>query len=164
MKQYESLDNLDKLVGWSQTAEFTVGGLMYIGFSKKQPNKLLCISSQYISVVDCDTGQIKECDGDYDEEGYTAMSSELPDEVIPIYGEYGGQPLLNTDKGETISILKQEEIYGNKTVIRVTVTFNTPDTAIDIHNNYGFYTCAFSPCGNYFVFSQDAGITILKRV
>lgn len=33
-----------------------------------------------------------------------------------------------------------------------------------IFKNYGFYTCGFSYEGNHFVFSQDAGITILTRV
>lgn len=157
------LDHLDQLVGWSKVTEFTVGGFMWVGFSRRQPGKLLCISSQYISLVDCNTGEITECDADYDEENHIAISSCLPDEVVGIYGEYGGCPVQNTDKGERITVQKQEELYGNKIVIRVKVYFGTPDSEVEIHNNYGYYTCSFSPCGNYFVFAEDAGIIILKR-
>lgn len=151
------------ITGWTTISEFSVGGLMWVGFSKRQPNKLLCISSQYDSLVDCDTGEIIECDVDYDEDNCIAVSTCLPDEVVDICGAYGGIPLLYTNAREEISILEQEELFASKTIIRAKVTFHTVDEKIEIHNDYGFYICSFSADGNYFVFAEDAGITIMKR-
>lgn len=151
------------IAGWSKVTEFSVGGLMWVGFSKRQPHRLLCISSQYTSLVDCNNGDIAECDAEYDEECYAALTSCLPDEVVDIYGIYGGSPLLDTSAGDEISITKQEERFGNKTVIRTKVIFNTYDEAVEVYNDYGFYICSFSVDGNYFVLAEDAGITVLKR-
>lgn len=148
---------------WSKVTEFSVGGLMWVGFSKRQPHRLLCISSQYSSLVDCNTGDIAECDAEYDEECYAARTSCLPDEVVDIYGIYGGSPLLHTNAGDEISITKQKERFGNKTVIRTKGIFNTHDGEMEFYNDYGFYTCSFSVDGNYFVLAEDAGITVLKR-
>ncbi len=154
---------LVKRGAWIKTADFSVGGLLWIGFSKKQTNKLICISSQYSSLVDCDTGEIVKCDVDYDEEDCVAISSCFPNEVIDIYGQYGGCPILNSKNDEKIIIQTQEEKYGDKTVIRVKICFVTPDSKIKIYDNYGYYTCSFSSCGNYFVLADDGGITVLKR-
>lgn len=160
-----SIQNIEskQLNGWLRSAEFAVGGFMWVGFSKRQPNRLLCISSQYISLVDCDTGEIVECDADYDEENFVAISESLPDEVVDIYGQYGGSPIWQTVFGEEILIYIQKEEYAGKTVIRTKVTFQTLDENIILHNNYGFYTCSFSPCGNYLVFADDGGVTIFRR-
>ena len=151
------------IAGWSKVTEFSVGGLMWVGFSKRQPHRLLCISSQYTSLVDCNTADFAECDAECDEESSVALTSCLPDEVVDIYGICGGSPLLHTNAGEEISITKQEERFGNKTVIRVKVIFHTQDGAIEIYNDYGFYTCSFSADGNYFVLANDAGVIVLKR-
>ena len=151
------------ITGWSKVAEFSVGGLMWVGFSKRQPYRLLCISSQYTSLVDCNTGDIAECDAECDEESCVALTFYLPDEVVDIYGIYGGNPLLHTNAGEQISITKQEERFGNKTVIRAKVIFNTQDGEKEIYNDYGFYTCSFSVDGNYFMLADGAGIIVLKR-
>lgn len=64
--------NKFELIGWCKIAEFSVGGLEWIGFTKKQPNKLLCISSQYISLIDCENGETIKCDTAYDEVNHIA--------------------------------------------------------------------------------------------
>ena len=155
---------LYKIPGWSVVTEFAVGGLEWVGFSKKQLGKLLCISSQYTSLVDCDTGEILECEADFDEKEYIAYSAAFSDEVMDIYGQYGGRTVLQTQAGEEIIIVKQQDLFSNKTVVRQKVFFNSLGQKIEIHNGYGFYTCSFSTCGNYFVFTSDAGIVILKRI
>ena len=151
------------ITGWTKVTDFSVGGLMWVGFSKRQPYRLLCISSQCTSLVDCNTGDIAECEAEYDEVSCVALTSCLSDEVVDIYGIYGGNPLLHTNIGEEVSITKHEERFGNKTLIRAKVIFNTQDEEIEIYNNYGFYTCSFSIDGNYFVLADDAGIIVLKR-
>ncbi len=154
---------MNTIIGWSKIMAFSVSGLIWIGFSKRQPNKLLCISSQYTSCINCDTKEIIKCEADYDEENYIAISSCLPDELVDIYGAYGGKPLLHTNIGEHIFILNQEGLFANKIVIKTKVIFITLDKKTEIYNHYGFYTCSFNTNGNYFVFADDGGITILKR-
>lgn len=148
---------------WIKIADFSVGGFIWAGFSKVQTNKLICISSEYGAIVNCDTGKIEKCESDYDEEKYIAICDDLENEEIDIYGQYGGMPILKTQYGESISIKTQEELYGSKVVKRYKINFETTDTNMEIYNNYGYYVCSFSPCGNYFVFAQDAGVTVYKR-
>lgn len=157
-------NNIEKMDSWIKIAQFSVGGFLWIGFSKMQTNKLICISSEYTSLLNCDTGKIEECDADYDEEKYVAICDYFQNEVIDIYGQYGGYPILRTQNGECISVQTQEESYGNKVVKKYTIHFVTADSDIEIYNNYGYYVCSFSLCGNYFVFAEDAGITVFKRV
>ena len=59
---------LGSLKDFEIVTAFSVGGLEWIAFSKENKGKLLVISSQKTTVVDCDNGQIKECSADYDEE------------------------------------------------------------------------------------------------
>ena len=149
--------------GWIKTTEFSVGGLLWIGFSKKQTNKLICISSEYASVVNCDTGEIAECDAEYDEEQYTAVCERLGGEEIAIYGQYGGSPILATSAGENIRIQVQEELYAGKVVKRYKIFWNTSESSVEIYNDYGYYVCSFSVCGNYFVLAEDAGMMVYRR-
>ena len=60
------LDLLDKIprgvpAGWEKET-FAVGGLMYIGFSSLQTEKLVVISSQGQSVIDCRTWEKTCCE------------------------------------------------------------------------------------------------------
>lgn len=107
-----------------------MSGFLWTGFSKEQTNKLICISSEYITVIDCDTGNVEVCDGDYDEDRHIAMCGYLPDEVIDIYGQYGGNPIHMTPKEERIIVHTKEEPYGNKMVIRRIMVFTVSDTNV----------------------------------
>lgn len=158
------LNILMHITGWTKIAECSVGGLLYVGFSKRWSNKLLCISTQYSTLVDCDNGEITECKVDYDEEAFIAISSDLPNEIVDIYGAHGGKPIHDTSKNEKVIVLRNDEKYSNKTLVRTHVLFQIANSEVEIYNDYGFYTCSFSPCGNYFVLSQDTGITILKKI
>lgn len=140
---------------WIKTAQFSVGGFLWTGFSKNRTNKLICISSEYISVIDCDTGKAEVCDGDYDEDGHIVMCDYFPDEVIDIYGQYGGNPIHMTQKEERIAVHTKEESFGNRMVIRYKICYSTSDSDIEIFDNYGYYICSFSPCGNSAVAIYD---------
>ena len=75
--------------GWEKTT-YAVGGLMYIGFSNVRTEKLVVISSQGQSVIDCKTGSKTYCTENYDEGDLIALAEELGDEIVPIAGEGGG--------------------------------------------------------------------------
>lgn len=147
-----------KIDDWQMVKEIVVGGLEWIGFSKVDTSKLLCISSQMTSLIDCCSGEFIQCDCDYDEELQIAYCDKLPDEEIEIAGQYGGKLPSNSIQGDKIGIKTSENFI-------TTVTFSSVqgDESI-IFQNYGFYTCGFSYDGKYFVFAQDAGISLLKRV
>ena len=60
------LDLLEKIprgvpAGWGKET-FAVGGLMYLGFSNLQTEKLVVISSQRQSVIDCRTWEKTYCE------------------------------------------------------------------------------------------------------
>ena len=153
--------NVEKISGWNISIEKSVGGLEFIGFSKLCPNKLLCISSQKITVMDCEKSTIKECDGDYDESALLAVCDELPDEQITIAGQYGGELSDYTIQGERLFVSEKH----NGRLVKYKVEFVTAQQEkIIIHDDYGFYTCGFSYDGNYFAFAADVGVCILKRI
>lgn len=86
----ECLEAYKKIEGWSIVANFSVGGFEWLGFSKEKTNKLICISSQKSTLVDCENGKIEECNVVYDEKEFLAICEQLPNEQIAIAGEYGG--------------------------------------------------------------------------
>ncbi|MBD5136926.1 MAG: hypothetical protein HDT39_13315 [Lachnospiraceae bacterium] len=149
--------DINDIKRWKPVVEKVVGGLEWIGFSKFKTEKLLCISSQKITIIDCDNGNIIETDADYDEENYIAFCDALPDEEICISGQYGGKMEYSTSYGDKVIIETSPEY------ISTVIFMSESEKEHVIFNDYGFYTCGFSYDGKYFVFSQDAGITILKR-
>ena len=80
----------------------------------------------------------------------------MPDEEISIAGYYGGKLPDSSVQGDSISVTKENLI--------TTVLFSSAQgNESMIFRNYGFYTCGFSSDGKYFVFAQDAGVTVLRR-
>ena len=80
----------------------------------------------------------------------------MPDEEIGIVGYYGGKLPDSSVQGDSVSVNRENfmtivlfsSAQGNKSMV---------------FRNYGFYTCGFSYDGKYFVFAQDAGVTVLRR-
>ena len=78
--------------------------------------------------------------------------------MINISGQYGGKISHSTQKNDKVRI----EIFADN---QAAVYFaNDSQSETVIFENYGFNTCGFSYNGEYFVFAQDAGITLLRRV
>lgn len=146
----------NKLADWELVKEIVVSGLEWVGFSKVNTRKLLCISSQKTTIIDCFSGEVFECSSEYDEEATIAYCDELPNEEISIAGYYVGKIPDSSVQGDSVSINKENFI--------TTVLFSSAQgNKSMIFCNYGFYTCSFSYDGKYFVFAQDAGVTVLKR-
>lgn len=51
MNSMESLEALKKIDDWDIITNFSVGGFEWLGFSKEEPNKLICISSQKTTIL-----------------------------------------------------------------------------------------------------------------
>lgn len=109
MNSIESLEALKKIDDWDIITNFSVGGFEWLGFSKEEPNKLICISSQKTTILNCDDGKLEECDVDYDEEEIIAICNQLPNEQISIAGQYGGRLPILSGKGERVVIYTTEE-------------------------------------------------------
>lgn len=146
-------------------SSFSVGGFEFLGFSEKYPNKLMIISSQKYTILDCDDGMIEECDVDYDEASFTAMCDKLPDEILSIAGQYGGTIPHKTSQGDYVDIQSVGSVViGNKTLQIQQISFtDRQESKAVIYKGYPIYVCGFSYDGNYFAFANDCGIFVLKR-
>lgn len=118
---------------------------------------MICISSQKTTILNCDSGEIKECNADYDEQEFIAICDGLSNEQITIAGQYGGNLPLISGKGEQVIIQETKEHI-------MTITFvSISGEKTIIYYNYSAYICGFSYDGNYFVLADDGGIVIIKR-
>lgn len=153
----ESINACQTIEGWELVTSFSVGGFEWLGFSKENPNKMIIISSQKTTVLDCDNGKLENCTIDYDEEELIAICDKLPNEQILIAGEYGGRLPETTNKGEQVLI--QET---NEHIMTITFILNY-SKEIKVYENYSAYICGFGYNGNYFVIANDGGIIVIKR-
>lgn len=149
--------DISGLKEWQLTIEKTVGGFEWLGFSKKSPAKMLCISYDKSTIFDCSNGNIENCNINLYEERSIAICDKLPGEEINLSGQYGGEISQTTSKGDKVQIETSPDFITTVTFISSKKKRNV------IYSDYGFYTCGFSYDGRYFVFAQDAGLTILKR-
>lgn len=154
MKAFEPASNID---GWKLVTSFSVGGFEWLGFSKEISNKMIIISSQKTTILDCNNGKTENCMIDYDEDELIAICDKLPNEQILIAGEYGGNLPDTTNKGERVLIQKTDEH-----ITTITFILNQSDK-IKVYENYGAYICGVSYDGNYFVIANDGGIIVIKR-
>ena len=157
------MKNLKQLKNWEVACEFSVGGFIDMGFSQFQSGKLLCISTQYAAVIDCETGEKKRCECEYDEYSRTAVCDQLPDEIVKLCSICGGGKRLESRQGESVRIISTEESVDGKIIRKDQVMFRTEKREICIYDSYSIYNCTFCVRGDYFALACDGGVTILKR-
>lgn len=157
MTSFESVNALNNIANWKVVTYFSVGGFEWLGFSQYKPNKMIIISSQKSTILNCDNGEIEECLVEYDEQELIAICEKLPNERILIVGRYGGELSKNSKHGEKV------RIETNEKFITTVMFFSVCEKEYVIFQNYGFYTCGFSYDGNYFVLADDGGIIVAKR-
>ena len=92
--------------GWEKTT-YAVGGLTYLGFSNVHTEKLVVVSSQRQSIIDCKTGSKTYCIENYDEDDLIALAEELGDEIVPIAGDGGGGLRRFSKDGNTLDIFRK---------------------------------------------------------
>ena len=162
------LDLLDKIprgvpAGWEKET-FAVGGLMYIGFSSLQTEKLVVISSQGQSVIDCRTWEKTCCEENYDEEGLAACAEPLGDELIPIAGEGGGGLRRFSPQGDGLAAAAP--FWPRERIIfmpRYTSWHQNPEMCAMIFDDYEPKAFGFSRCGNYMAVGTSSEVDIFRR-
>lgn len=159
-KHWINIENLD---GWDVSIEKVVGGFIWLGFSRDNPEKMLCISSDKATIFDCKKGTVTTTDCAYDEDELLAIAYDLNDEIA-IAGQYGGSLPSKSRHGDKVTSISREVFEYGKNLVRENVSFWTCDgTEHLIYSGYKPYIYGFSYDGNYFVFADDAGLTVLKR-
>ena len=145
--------------GYKKVYNISIGGFLYLAFLPGAYYKILCISSEYMSIIDCENDQVTPVDGDYDETELVAMY-EGCDSPISIAGQYGGS--LPLDNGEDIRVTMEKDQSGKHPILTIYWEENK-ETRTQIYKGYLPYIFGFSLDGQYYVHADDGGLTVLKR-
>ena len=149
----------ENCLGYKKIYEISIGGFLYLAFLPEARHKILCISSDYMSIIDSENGKVTPIVGDYDEVELVAMC-EGYDSPIPIAGQYGGS--LPLDDGKDISVTMDTDQSGEYPILTIYWEENK-ETRTQIYKGYLPYIFGFSPDGQYYVHADDGGLTVLKR-
>ncbi len=150
--------------GWEREI-FTVGGLMYLGFSAVQTEKLVVISSQGQSVIDCRTGEKTYCTESYDELDLIACAEPLGDEVVPLAGIGGGGLRQYSPAGDILTLAAPD--WPIEQVIfmpHYTSWYQNPEKCTVLLNDYRILAYGFSRCGRYIAIGTSSETYIFRRV
>ena len=157
MSSIDVRDACNSIKNWSVTAAFSVGGFEWLAFSKESRGKMIVISAQRTTIVDCNTGIAEDCNIVFDEQELLAYCDRLPDEALHLAGQYGGKLPHVSAKGESV-VVKTNDAHRMK-IVFVSGFFHRKL----IYDCYDAYVCGFSYDGDYFVLADDGGILILGR-
>ena len=149
----------ENCLGYKKIYEISIWGFLYLAFLPDDYHKILCISSDYMSIIDSENGQVTPIDGDYDEVELVAMC-EGYDSPIPIAGQYGGSLPLNN--GGNIRVTMAKDQSDEYPILTIYWEVNK-ETRTQIYKGYLPYIFGFSPDGQYYVHADDGGLTVLKR-
>ena len=150
--------------GWEKET-FAVGGLTYLGFSNRQTEKLVVISSQSQSVIDCRTWEKIDCEENYDKENLIACAEPLGDELNPIAGEGGGGLRRFAPPGDGLDTAAP--LWPKELVIfmpQYTSWYQSPEACTIIFDDYGPKAFGFSRCGNYMAVGTSSEVDIFRRI
>ena len=145
--------------GYKKIFEISIGGFLYLAFLPDAYHKILCISSDYMSTIDSENGQVTPIDGDYDEVELVAMC-EGCDSPMSIAGQYGGS--LPLDNGEDIRVTMEKDQSGKYPILTI-FWEKDKETRVQIYKGYLPYIFGFSPDGEYYAYADDGGLTVLKK-
>ena len=150
--------------GWSRF-DMCIGSLMYVGFSEIQTEKLMCISSQEQSVIDCRTGKVVFEEESYDEHNLIAISESLGGEVVHIAGLGGGGLRHYAPNGDIMDSIapyypKEQVVY----MPEYKSCFLSPEECRIIFDDYELRTFGFSKCGNYMVIASASDLSVFRRL
>lgn len=144
--------------GYELIFERSIGGFMYLAFLP-DGEKLLCISSQYESIIDLRTGEVEQQSVEYDEQELLAYL-DGQDNCLPIAGQYGGSLPLTNSSGTRVTA--RVDHSGPYPICQLfwQIVGQRP---IRIFKSYLPYIYGFSPDGCYYVHAGDGALRVLRR-
>lgn len=145
--------------GYKKIFEISIGGFLYLGFLPGAYHKILCISSDYMSIIDSENGQVSPTEEDYDEMELIAMCEEC-DSPISIAGQYGRS--LSLYNGEDLQVTMDKDQSGEYPLLTIYWEKDKEDKS-PIYKGYLPYIFGFSPDGEYYVHADDGGLIVLKK-
>ncbi len=150
-------------LGWEKTT-FAVGGLLYLGFSNVHMEKLIVISSQKQSIIDCKTNEKTYCGENYDEADLIALAEGLGDEIIPIAGEGGGGLRRSSKEGNLLDAAAP--FWPKELVIFMPSSvswYSQPEKCTVLLEDYEIKAFGFSRCGNYMAVGTSSTLDIFRK-
>ena len=150
--------------GWEKIT-YAVGGLMYLGFSNVRTEKLVVISSQRQSIIDCKTGSKTYCTETDDEDDLIALAEELGDESVPIAGDGGGGLRRFSKDGNTL--MPVAPFWPMVKIIfmpNYTLYTLNPEKCTVIFEDYEIKAFGFSKCGNYIAVGTSDTLEIFRKI
>lgn len=149
--------------GWKKTS-FAVGGLMYIGFSNICTEKLIVISSQGQSIINCRTNEKIYGEENYDENDLIALAEDLGDEIVPISGEGGGGLRRYSKDGNIVARISPFWPIEKIIFMPNYVSWQKePEHCTIIFEDYEIRAFGFSRCGNYMAVCNSNTLNIFKK-
>lgn len=149
--------------GWDKLT-FSVGGLLYLGFSNECTEKLVTVSSQGQRVLNCRTGKKTYCEESYDELDLIVCAEELGGEVVPLAGEGGGGLRHFSPQGDIL--ISAAPYWPKEQVIFMpdyASWYQQPERCVVLFEEYELRAFGFSKCGNYMVVGSSSTIEIFRR-
>lgn len=149
--------------GWEKTV-YAVGSLMYLGFSYVQTEKLIVISSQKQSVIDCRTNTKLPSSGSYDEDELIALDDILGDEIVPLAGDAGGGLRRFSKEGNMLTAIAPYWPMS-KIIFMPHFALYTlyPEKCTVIHEDYEIKAFGFSQCSNYLAIGTADSLVLLRK-
>ena len=150
--------------GWEKTT-YAVGGLTYLGFSNVHTEKLVVVSSQRQSIIDCKTGNKTYCTENYDEDDLIALAEELGDEIVPIAGDGGGGLRRFSKDGNTL--VPAAPFWPMVKIIfmpQYTLYTLNPEKCTIIFEDYEIKAFGFSKCGNYIAVGTSDTLDSFRKI
>ncbi len=151
--------------------QFTVGGLTEVGFSKKNENLLLVISSNGRGLIDC--SKFKKIERDYNDDfeiDYSDLTclgiGGLKDENIRIAGLHGGGLPIGNSDGDSLEIMALDwpkvDIVFQPNWASIYLERDS-EKCFRIYSPDTLKVYGFSQTGNYFVIGTSNNLLIFKK-
>lgn len=163
--RYQALQAFDQIKiinpdDWITTS-FSVGNIEAIGFSEKCPHKLICITTEMVSLFDCHSQTFEKLNVDEEPESLSIFIPEL-DEQISLAGVYGGG-LRQISSHTWLDIIAP--YYPLKHIILFppfTPWQQSPDKAIIFSKDFNIIAAGFNKTGEYLAVAET-DLIIAKR-
>ena len=157
--------------GWMKET-FAVGGLSEVGFSKKQPELLLVVSSQGRGAIDCSKLELidRDYNDDFDWINYQELWAigigKLEGEKIMVGGLHGGGLPNYNGFGDGIQYMATEWpiidlIFEPKS--KSVFNESTGKDCFKIFHDYELRNYGFSYDGQYFIIATSSEVNVFKK-